>query len=338
MKKLRLLTLLIVLFSALFGACSNESSKDEGKEKEDAGSQNLKKIGIVQIVEHSSLDTIRLATIDKLKDLGYKDKENCLIDYKNATGDMNNLNSIVDIFKSDKKDIVIAIATPSAQAAANVSDEIPVIFSAVSDPVAAGLIKDAAKPEGNITGTSDAVAVDKILSLALDFVPDAKNVGMIYNSSEANSVSNKEKALKYCEENDLNLIEGAISNSSELKQTAEVLASKVDFIFTPNDNTVAAAMPALADVQVKLKVPVFVGADSMVKDGGLATCGIDYEALGHETAVMVDKVLKGTEIGEIPVKVFDEDLNIYVNEKIAKELGIAIPENIKSNPKYVGIE
>lgn len=338
MKKLRLLTLLIVLFSALFGACSNESSKDEGKEKEDAASQNLKKIGIVQIVEHSSLDTIRLATIDKLKDLGYKDKENCLIDYKNATGDMNNLNSIVDIFKSDKKDIVIAIATPSAQAAANVSDEIPVIFSAVSDPVAAGLIKDAAKPDGNITGTSDAVAVDKILSLALDFVPDAKNVGMIYNSSEANSVSNKEKALKYCEENNLNLIEGAISNSSELKQTAEVLASKVDFIFTPNDNTVAAAMPALADVQVKLKVPVFVGADSMVKDGGLATYGIDYEALGHETAVMVDKVLKGTEIGEIPVKVFDEDLNIYVNEKIAKELGIAIPKNIKSNSKYVGIE
>ena len=289
------------------------------------------KIGIVQLVEHPSLDTIREACLAKLAELGYKDGENCTIDYKNAGGDATMSNTIVQNFAGDPKDIIVAIATPTAQAAATVSDKIPVIFSAVSYPIEAELVQSLEHPGGNITGTSDEIQVELILELAMKYNPDLKKLGVIYNTGEANSVTNLAKAKAFCESHNIELVEAVATNTNEVPTAAQVLCSKVDAVFAPNDNTVASAMPALAQAAISAGIPVYTGADSMVLGdengeggGGFATIGINYEDLGKETAVMVDQVLRGAKAGDIPVKVFKDNLNTIYNEETAKALGIEI--------------
>lgn len=335
MKKLiSFLTALLLIFTVSCGQVENQGN-EKGPEN---NSQHVYKIGIIQLVEHLSLDQIRDSINSRLAELGYEDGKNCIIDYKNAAGDINNLAAIVSQFEGDKKDIIIAIATPTAQAASKLSKDTPIVFAAVTDPVEAGIVKSLDDTSGNITGTSDAVNVDAILSLALEFIPQAKTFGVLYNSSEANSVANIAKAQKFADENGLTLKEQTVTKTSEVKQAAETLAGSVDFIFSPNDNTVATAMAALTQVQNETKVPVFVGADSMVYDGGLATRGIDYSLLGKETANIADEILKGKTVSTIPVKVFEDDLNTYVNESAAEKIGMTIPEKVKSDSKYVGIK
>ena len=325
MKKIVSLFLAGVLTMGLISGCGSEGG----------ASGDLPQIGIIQYIEHPSLDTIRENIISGLEEAGYEDGKNCEIDYKNAQGDQNIANSIVQAFAGDQKDVVVAIATPVAQAAATISSQIPVVFSAVTDPVTANLVTAMDVTDKNITGTSDVVQVDKILDLAKEFVPDMKTLGFLYCTGESNSVSNLEKAKEYCEANGITLEETGISNSSEVQQAVQVLASKVDAIFIPNDNTIASAMQVVSSETIKAGVPVFTGADSMVGDGGLATNGIRYEDLGKETAKMVVQILEGTDVSEIPVKVFDQDLSIFVNENTAESLGITIPESIKNNEKYV---
>ena len=295
-----------------------------------------KKIGVIQIVQHPSLNTIRDSFTAQMKELGYVDGENCEIEYKDAQGEPTTAASIVQKFKGDKKDVIVAIATPTAQAAATVSDEIPVVFSAVTDPIAAGLVDSLESPGKNITGTSDALQIDKILDFALKLTPNIKTLGYIYNSGEAKTVSCLEKVKAYTDKNGIKLVETAVTNSSEVQQASQVLVTKVDAVFTPNDNTIATSMNALADAAIKAKIPVYVGADSMVKDGGFATLGIDYNDLGKETANMTAQILKGEKKpSEIPVKVFDEELNMYINKKTAAAIGITIPDDIAGNKKTV---
>lgn len=289
------------------------------------------KIGIVQLMEHPSLDTIRKACLSQLEELGYEDGVNCEIDYKNAGGDGSMSLTIVQNFAGDEKDVIVAIATPTAQAAATVADRIPVIFSAVSYPVEAGLVESLEQPGGNITGTSDEIQVELILELALKYNPDLKTLGIIYNTGEANSLTNLEKTKAFCEERGIELVEAVATNTNEVPTAAQVLCSKVEAVFAPNDNTVASAMPVLAQSAIEAGIPVYTGADSMVVGdengeggGGFATIGINYEDLGRETAVMVDQVLNGTKAGEIPVKVFKENLETIYNEDTAKALGIEI--------------
>lgn len=327
-KKLTGLLLAGAMVLSLFTGCGDAASKE-------SGDGDLPKIGIIQYIEHASLDTIRENILLGLEEAGYVDGENCEIDYKNAQGDQNIANSIVQAFDGDQKDVVVAIATPVATAAAPLSDTIPVIFSAVSDPVAANLVTAMDVTDKNITGTCDAVQVDKILDLSREFVPDMKTMGFLYSTGEANSVSNLEKARAYCDANGITLVETGISNTSEVQQAAQVLCNQVDALFIPNDNAVASAMQAVSAEAIKAGVPVFTGADSMVGDGGLATNGIQYEDLGKETAKMVAQVLEGTAISDIPVKVFDQDLSIFVNENTANSLGITIPDSVKNSEKYV---
>lgn len=307
----------LLAITALTGCASNPS---------DGGDGNTVKIGVVQYTDHPSLDTIRDSFKAKLTELGYQDGVNCSVEYKSAGGDATTQNSIVQTFAGDQKDVIVAIATPTAQAAASVSNKIPVVFSAVSDPVGAGLVKSLEKPEGNITGTSDEIQVEKILTLALEYNPNLKKLGFIYNTSEANSITNLNKAKAFCKEKGIELIESAVTNTNEVQQAAQVLASKVEAIFAPNDNTVASAMPVLANAAIQAKIPVYCGADSMVNDGGFATIGINYESLGQETAVMVDQILKGTKPADIPVKVFNTDLQTIVNEETAKAIGIEVKD------------
>lgn len=282
------------------------------------------KIGVVQYLDHPSLDTIRDSFTAQMEALGYQDGENCEIEYKSAGGDATTQNSIVQSFAGDGKSLIVAIATPTAQAAASVSDKIPVIFSAVSYPIEAELVESLEHPGGNITGTSDEIQVELILDLARSYNPALKTLGVIYNKGEANSATNLEKAKSYCEANDLELVEATVASTNEVQTAAQVLCSKVDAVFAPNDNTVASAMPVLADAAIQAKVPVYCGADSMVNDGGFATIGINYEDLGKETANMADQVLKGAKAGDIPVKVFKENLQTIVNQETADALGITV--------------
>lgn len=299
------------------------------------GKENIPKVSVAQIVEHKSLNEIRDSFHEEMKTLGYKDGENIQFDFKDAGNQRNTLNSILSTFAGNQSDVIVAIATPTAIAAANYSEDIPVVFSAVSDPIQSGLVDDLQHPNKNITGTSDEIQVDQILSLALEIDPKMKKLGFIYNSGEANSVSNLHKAKAFCKEHDLTLIEASGTNISEIQSAISVLLNQCDAIFAPNDNTVASSISALVELANKKKIPVYAGADSMVSDGCFATVGINYTELGKETAHMVDQILKGKAVSDIPVKVFKDDLNIYINEDTLDTLGIQLPENLKQKENVV---
>lgn len=314
------------------GSSTNSSSGTGGNSGGDNG--KVIEIGIVQIVEHPSLNTIREAFIERLAEKGYVDGKNIRIDYQNAQNEQTNLNTICQKFKSDKKDLVVAIATPSAMAAAGVMTDIPVLFSACTDPVGSGLVTSLEKPGGNVTGTSDAVSASKIMELAKRITPGIKTIGALYNSSESNSISVVNELKEYAAENGMEVIEGTVTNTSEVQQVTQSLASKVDAIFSPIDNTIAAAMPIVSQVAENAKVPVYVGADSMVADGGLATYGINYVELGKETADMAIEIINGSNPGEMPVRTISE-VEIYVNKKTADAIGITLPEDVLSEAAQV---
>lgn len=338
----------IVLTAGLLGCVPNMSQKEEAKSTQvdtktdeavpEQADKEMKKIGVIQLMEHTSLNIIYDAFSNELKELGYIDGENCIIDFQNAQGDISNITSIVQIFEGNKQDVVVGITTPVAQGMMSLTKDTPVIFSAVTDPISAGVVSDFDKTDKGMTGTSDAIQVDKIMDLALEITPDVKTIGYIYNPGEDNSVSNLKSLKKYVEDKGIKIEESSISTSADLQTAASALLQKVDMIFVANDNTVAEAMPILVQEANKAKIPVYVGADSMVMDGGFATVGIDYTDLGKETAKMVDEVLKGKKIEDMPVKVFKDDLFIYINTDTANAIGIDIPENIKSNEKLVEIK
>lgn len=285
-------------------------------------------IGIVQIVEHPSLNTIRESIVEELEVLGYKDGENIRIDYQNAQNDRINLATICQKFVNNGYDLIIAIATPSAQQALNETKEIPIIFSACTDPISTGLVASLDKPGGNVTGTSDAVSAEMIMELAKDLTPGIKTVGALYNLSETNSVSVIEDLKEYAEKNGIKVEEATVVTSADVQQAVNSLVGKVDAIFSPIDNTVASAMAVVSQVAIDAKIPVYVGADSMVKDGGLATYGINYEVLGKETARMAAEVIKGKKPGDIPVRLMS-DMDIYINTDTAEAIGVIIPAEIQ---------
>lgn len=294
-------------------------------------SNKMKKVAIIQYVEHTSLNTIKSAFDKQMKALGYEEGKNVEYIFKNAQGENNTAASIIQDFKAKEPDVVMAIATPVAQAAAPLSTDIPVVFAAVSDPIDAKLTTSLEKPDKNITGTSDEIQVELILEKALQINPNLKKLGVIYNKGEANSVTNINKAKIYAKDKGIEIVEATISNVNEVQSAINVLTSKCDAIFAPNDNTVAKAMNVVGSACTKAKKPLYVGADSMVQDGGFLSVGINYEDLGKETANMVDNVLKGAKISDLPIKVFKENLKIYVNEKVLNQLGIQLPDNIKND-------
>ena len=335
-KKLVALMASAVMTVSAFASCGVKENKTLEKKDNEKEHYN---IGVVQIMDHMSLNTIRDAVVKQLGELGFKDGDNCTIDLQQANNEPTTVQQILDKFVADNTDVIVAITTPCAQAAATYSDKIPVVFSAVTDPVAAGVVKSIDKPDGNITGTSDKLAISKILDFAQKLKPEIKKLGYLYNTGEDNSVSSLKEVKDYCKDKDIEVIEAAASNTSEVQEAAQKLADECDAVFSPNDNTIAGAMGTVAEVMNKAKVPMFVGADSMVKDGGFATVGIEYTDLGKETANMVAQILKGEKkAGEIPVKVFNEDLSNYINTSTAKAIGITIPDEIKNDEKTIVID
>ena len=298
------------------------------------GGSKVIRIGIVQIVEHPSLNTIREAFIEQLASKGFKEGDNIVIDYQNAQGEQTNLNTICQKFVADKCSLIVAIATQSAQAAANMTSDIPVLFSACTDPVGSGLVTSLEKPGKNVTGTSDAVSAEKIMELAKRITPDIKKIGALYNSSETNSISVINNLKEYAAKNGMEVIEGTVTNSSEVQQVTQSLVTQVDALFSPIDNTIAQSMPVVAQVTHSAKIPMYVGADSMVNDGGLATYGINYTILGQETGNMAVEILNGKNPGDMPVKTMT-DMDIYLNAATAEAIGVTIPEDVLSEAAEV---
>ncbi len=298
-------------------------SEVKSEPQEDTAEDAKIKIGIIQPMEHPSLNQIREYIIKGLEEQGLKDKVEII--YKDAQGDSSNINTIVSQFVGDEMDVIVPIGTGTAQSAAAATKDIPVIFAAASYPVEAGLVKDLNKPEANVTGVSDAIDVKQIFDMAFELTPDIKTFGFIYNAGEVNSAAAIEKAKEYLDSRKIEYVEATITNSSELLQAAQSLTGKADAIFTPTDNTVASAMPVLSAEAVKAGIPVYTGADSMVADGGFATVGVDYTVLGRQVAGIIKKVVDGEAISDIPVETLKEYKKI-INTTTAKQIGIEISE------------
>lgn len=335
MKNLRkILSVLVVLALMLSLTACGTTSPTANSNSTAANSSAVKKIGIVQIVEHPSLNTIREAIIKELEAKGFKDGQNIKIDYQNAQGEQNNLKSIAQKFVANKYDLIIAIATPSAQAVVAETKDIPIVFSAATDPVGSKIVGSMEKPGANVTGTSDAVSAAKIMELAKRITPNIKTIGALYNSGETNSVSVINNLKTYAKENNLTVVDATVTNTSEVQQAVTSFVGRVDAIFSPIDNMIASAMPVVAQAAIKAKIPVYVGADSMVKDGGLATYGINYQVLGKETGDMAVEILNGKKAGDIPVKTM-KDMNIYLNQATAKAIGVQLPDDVQKQAAKV---
>lgn len=298
-----------------------------------AGEDESYRIGIVQPVDHPSLNRARDSMVEELEKLGMGDKVE--ISLYNANGDMNMLQSIMQNLAGDQVDMIVAIATPTAQAALASTDSIPIVFSAVSSPVEAGLVESLSETTKNITGVSDSVPVEDIMRISHVITPEAKTYGLIYNSSEINSATGVQKAKDYCDENGYSYIEGTITATSDLHQVVASLVGEVDAFFTPDDNMVASAMATYSQLATEAGLPIYVGADSMVADGGLATVGIDYNLLGEQTGRMIYRILNGESIEANPVETLEEYSNI-LNTDVAESLGLQIPEGMRDDFKLIG--
>lgn len=319
----KLIASLTLVTMLLASGCGVKTGSEVEKVPAVTENNEKMKIGIVQTMNHPSLDEIREYTIIGLEEQGMKDKVDII--FKDAQGDPANINTIINQFVGDNVDMIIPIATTAAQSAAAATKDIPIVFAAVSYPVKAGLVTDMNVTDKNITGVSNAIAIEDIFELSQKLTPNVETYGFIYNLGEVNAVAGIDRAKAYCDEKGYNYLEATITNSSELLQATQSLVGKVDAIFTPNDNTVASAMSVLSSEAIKAGIPVYVGADSMVKDGGFATVGIDYKVLGRQVAAMAKRILDGETIKENPVEIINQYSNM-INITTAKALGINIDE------------
>ncbi len=313
------------MMMATMAGCSNGTEQKSSS----ADSADKLQIGVVQIMEHTSLDTIRESFLAEMESLGYGE-DKVEFDIQNAQGEQTNLSSICKKFVGDNVDMIVAIATPTAQAAAASTSDIPIVFSAVTDPVEAKLVADPEHPDKNLTGTSDAIPVDEVMQLCQKLTPDVKKIGFMYTTSEINSQVTAEKAIQEAEKMGYETQLMTISEVSELQQAAQSLAQNVDAIYVPIDNTIAQAMKVLAQVGLDYKIPIYTGADSMVQDGGFATVGIEYDKLGQQTAKMAKSILEGTPVSEVPVESLDE-FGTFINKSTAEAIGVEIPAEIADN-------
>ncbi len=285
------------------------------------------KVGISQIVEHPALDANRQGIIDKLKELGYVEGKNIEYDIQIAQGNIATANQIAKKFVGDRKDIIIAIATPTAIAAANATKRIPIVISAITDPVGAKLVKSLEKPGTNVTGTTDMSPVGEQLDLFKKLGYNPKSIGIIYNSGEANSRTLVAIAKKEAKKRGIKVVEATVTNSSAVLMAAKSLVGKVDAIYLPTDNTVISALESVLKVAYDNKLPVITGDTDSVKRGALASYGLNYYKLGLQTGEMVDKILKGSSPSTMPVETL-KDLELYINLKSAKKIGLKVPDTM----------
>ena len=282
-------------------------------------------IGIVQIVEHPALDAARDGFIEGMTEAGFIEGENVIYDIQNAQGDQSTLSTIADRFVNNEVDLILAIATPSAQAIAARTTDIPVIGTAITSYTAAELVDSDEVPGGNITGTTDMNPVGDQIQLAIDLVPDAQTIGLIYSSAEANSVYQINIAKQYIEDKGLQWEERTVENTNEVHQAMQSLVRSADVIYIPTDNVVASAMAIVGEIAGEAGIATITGESGMVASGGFATMGIDYFDLGMLSAVMAVEVINGADTATMSIRTVPGD-EIVISEEALERLGKTIPD------------
>lgn len=323
-KLLKNITAGVLLGAVLLTGCAK---KDEGEKKI--------KVGVTQIVEYSALDENRDGFIKALEDNGYKDGEKIEIDFQNAQGDLPTAQMIAKNFVSQKKDLIFAISTPSAQGAYNATKETPILISAVTDPVSAGLAEDLEKPNTNVSGTSDYIPVNKQLDLIKLLVPEAKNIGVLYNTSEVNSQVQVDELKEQCEKYGYSVVEVGVSGTNEVNNAVSSLVNKIDVLYAPTDQLVVSSMPIIVEKTLEKKIPVIASEKGSVELGALVTQGINYYKLGYKTGEMAVKVLQGEDISKMPIEMSNE-LDVIINEETLEALSIEKPQD--DNIVYIKTE
>jgi putative ABC transport system substrate-binding protein len=345
-KKILSLTLALVLAASLT-ACGTSSTEESTANTEDTtqeaaadtattdttATDKVYKIGVCQLVQHDALDAAYNGFVDGLKEAGFEEGKNLEIDYQNAQGEQANCTTIASKLVNDQDDLILAIATPAAQACANATTDIPIVVTAVTDPAESGLVASNEAPEGNVTGTSDLNPITDQIDLLMKLVPDAKKIAVLYNSSESNSKIQADMAKEAGEAIGLEVIDATVSSSNDIQQVVQSMIGKVDAIYAPTDNMIAAGMATVAMVANENNLPVICGESGMVEAGGLATYGIDYYELGKLSGAQAAKILNGeTTPADMPIEYLDASkLQTSVNEDVAKQLGIEIPADLTTN-------
>lgn len=285
------------------------------------------KVGITQIVEHPSLDEIRKGIIDRLAEKGYIDGEKIILNFQNAQGEMPNAQLIAKEFAANE-DLIVAITTPSAQAALNATKDKPIFYSAVTDPLAAGL-------EGaNITGTSDATPIEKQIALAKELLGSFKKVGIVYNIGEANSEAQVNQVKELGKKEGFEVVAKGITNVNEIAQALDSIIASVDFIYTPVDNMLASSYPVIVKKASERNKAVIGSVTDFVSQGALATEGINQYKIGVQTADMIIKYLEGAKIENLPFETI-KDTDLVINEKVLNTLGIKISEELSKRAQFI---
>ena len=314
-----IIALTVMVVAALFLTQKEQNNSTNSTEKV--------KIGVLQFVTHDSLDEIYKGIKAGLEEGGYTTTENLSIDFMNAEGDQSQVQTMSKKLVDNGNELLIGIATPAAQGLANATTELPIIMGAVTDPVGANLVTDLKNPGGNITGVSDQTPVADTVSLIKEITPDAKTIGVLYSSNEDNSKIQVAEFKAAAEEAGYTVLEYAVASSNELASTVEVANSKVDALFTPVDNTVASAFSTVVSVANKSKTPIFTSVEDMVEGGGIASVTLSQYDLGVATGKMTAKILDGANPADTPVQIFNEG-TVVVNQKVAKELGITLSDDV----------
>jgi len=315
----------VLLLIVLLGGYCYMNSKKENTNQDiaqtdvQATDEKVVNIGVLQLLSHPALDNIYKGMVEELARQGYEDGKNIKIDLQNAQGEQSNLALMSEKLVSEKNDILVGITTPATLSLANATKETPIIMAGITYPVEAGLIASENKPGNNITGVSDRTPIKQQFELMKKILPNLKKVGLLYTSSEDNSIKQIEEAKKYTTELGIEVKLASIANTNDIQQITENLAS---------------AMATVVKVTDKFKIGVFPSADTMVADGGVLGLGVDQYQIGVETAKVIVDVLNGKKPADTPIVLANEGV-IYLNEEKAKELGIEIPENIKAKAQIV---
>lgn len=282
-------------------------------------------IGIIQLMEHVALSAAREGFIAALKDNGYEDGVNIEIDYQNGQGETSNLATIAERFVGENVDMVLAIATPAALQIASKTETIPVLGTAITDYVEARLVESNEKPGYNVSGTSDMNPIADQIALLKELVPSAQTVGVLYTSSEPNSVLQAKIAKENIEALGMKYTEVTVTSTNDVQQAVQRIVGQCDAIYIPTDNVFASSMAIVFGVTAESKTPVICSEEGMASGGGLATLGINYYDLGYQTGIMAIDVLNGANVSEMPIQ-FATGFNYYFNKTVADEIGFEIPE------------
>lgn len=320
----------IILLVSFFSSQAQETSSPKKK---------IPEVGVLQYVSHPALDEIYRGIKAGLKQEGYDPKKQTVkINFQNGQADQSKLKTMSEQLVNKQADVLVGIATPAAQALANTTQKTPIVLGAITDPVSAGLVKSNEKPGGNITGVSDQSPVAAQIELAKKLLPQAKKMGILYSSSEANSEYQANKASTIAKKAGIESKNFPVNSTNDLLTIVQEMANQVDFIYIPTDNTIANAMQTVVGAANNAAIPIIPSVDTMVEQGGLATVGINQYDLGVKTGQMVAMILKGkSKPATTPIYTFTKG-DIIINQEQAEKLGISIPDSIKQQATLVSAD